>query len=774
MTEPASPPSFVEPVAPPTGPPRAAAPSRFAVRAYSASPWVRRAAMLGAVLIAAIGCALALQLASWTPALDLSLRWEDGAARVAGVHRHGPAGQAGVQAGMRLQALSAPAGGARFVLEPIDLVEDPDQLPSYADWARFFERQSALVALLRAPSVVLHLTAADGTHARQLELTPARARFLLCLPPSFWYQLAVGVACMLAAGWMLGVNPLQLSIWAGALSALGGMAFSVSAAVVGGRELAVPGDLAQALTAVQHVGALLTIVGVAGIMSFFPRLLDGGRLNRWHGAALGLLALWCWASLAQWLPSPAWGHRAMLLVAVACVLLQTARQWRASAEHARDRAVMRAMALPMVAGATGFFMLDEGLRLFGLAPPLAQAWTSGLMVFTAVGGALSLRRFRLFELDEWLIQLLLVWLTGTGVLLAYEFLGFWVRDAAYLAMAIAVLGSSLILVPLYTWFWRRAGRRRDAVTQQLTGELLTLGLAPPADRSAHWTHLLEHVFGARRIEPWADAPRTGAGVRVLDDGAGLGIPPVGEIPGLRLWQRSGGRRLFGQDDRRLAQRMHELASHIVQAQQAYARGAAEERERIADDLHDDLGAKLLTLVHRGESEEADRASLAALARESLQEMRLSVRNMKARPSHMSDVLADWRSETVDRLRTVGIEVDWDARLVGTGQLLSPRVTAQLTRVLREAISNVIRHSGASCCRVRVLMSPAEITLDIVDNGRGLDPRVAAAGTGVGLASIERRVRQLGGTHQIQCGITGCLALSVQVPVESPVSQSQPL
>ncbi len=730
--------------------------------------------MLAAALIAALGCALALQLASWTPALDLSLRWQDGAARVVGVHRHGPAGQAGVQAGMVLQALSAPGGGPGIALAPADLVEDPDQLPSYAAWAHFFERQNALVTLLGGASVVLHLTEPGGAQERQLELAPARARSVLCLPPWFWYQLAIGVVCMLAGGWMLGVNPLQLATWSGGVAALGAMAFNASAAVVVSRELALPASLAQTLTAVQHVGALLTIVGVAGIMSFFPRLLDGGRLNRWHWAVLALFSLWCWASLARWLPSPDWGHRGMLMAAVACAVVQAARQWRASSDNARDRAVARAMALPMVAGAAGFVMADEGLRLLGLTPPLDQAWSSGLILLTAVGGALSLRRFRLFELDEWLVQLLLAWLSGLGILLIYQLVGAWLADAAYLAMAIAVLGCSAMVVPLTLWLVRRSTRRRDAVTQQLAGELLTLGLAPPAERSAHWTQLLDHVFGARRIEPWADAPRTGASVRVLDDGAGLGIPPVGEIPGLRLWQRSGGRRLFGQDDRRLAQRMHELASHIVQAQQAYARGAAEERERIADDLHDDLGAKLLTLVHRGESEEADRASLAALARESLQEMRLSVRNMKARPSHMSDVLADWRSETVDRLRTVGIEVDWDARLVGTGQLLSPRVTAQLTRVLREAISNVIRHSGASCCRVRVLMSPAEITLDIVDNGRGLDPRVAAAGTGVGLASIERRVRQLGGTHQIQCGITGCLALSVQVPVESPVSQSQPL
>ena len=66
-----------------------------------------------------------------------------------------------------------------------------------------------------------------------------------------------------------------------------------------------------------------------------------------------------------------------------------------------------------------------------------------------------------------------------------------------------------------------------------------------------------------------------------------------------------------------------------------------ERKRIAADLHDDLGAKLLTIVHTSESER-----ISTLAREALEEMRLSVRGLTGKPVRLADALADWRAETV--------------------------------------------------------------------------------------------------------------------------------
>ena len=81
----------------------------------------------------------------------------------------------------------------------------------------------------------------------------------------------------------------------------------------------------------------------------------------------------------------------------------------------------------------------------------------------------------------------------------------------------------------------------------------------------------------------------------------------------------------------------------------------QERKRIAADLHDDLGAKLLTIVHTSESER-----ISTLAREALEEMRLSVRGLTGKPVKLIDALGDWRAEVVGRLSQTGIEGEWNA------------------------------------------------------------------------------------------------------------------
>jgi two-component system sensor histidine kinase UhpB len=74
-----------------------------------------------------------------------------------------------------------------------------------------------------------------------------------------------------------------------------------------------------------------------------------------------------------------------------------------------------------------------------------------------------------------------------------------------------------------------------------------------------------------------------------------------------------------------------------------------ERKRIAADLHDDLGAKLLTIVHTSDDER-----ISTLAREALEEMRLSVRGLTGKPVKLIDALGDWRAEVVMRLSQGGV------------------------------------------------------------------------------------------------------------------------
>jgi signal transduction histidine kinase len=200
-----------------------------------------------------------------------------------------------------------------------------------------------------------------------------------------------------------------------------------------------------------------------------------------------------------------------------------------------------------------------------------------------------------------------------------------------------------------------------------------------------------------------------------------------------------------------------------------AQATQDERRRIASDLHDDLGAQLLTIVQASQrGGQPDR--IAGLARQALEEMRLSVRGMTGHVTPADEALADWRAETVTRVSEAGMQPQWNADEPPPGLILPARTHVQVTRILREAVSNAIRHSGGTRCAVRIRFGGGELHLEVQDDGRGL--RAAGeAQRGQGLPNIERRVRHLGGEHRFASPPGAGTLLIVRVPL-TPMALAQ--
>ena len=187
----------------------------------------------------------------------------------------------------------------------------------------------------------------------------------------------------------------------------------------------------------------------------------------------------------------------------------------------------------------------------------------------------------------------------------------------------------------------------------------------------------------------------------------------------------------------------------------------QERKRIAADLHDDLGAKLLTIVHTSDSER-----ISTLAREALEEMRLSVRGLTGKPVKLIDALGDWRAEVVSRLQQAGVEGEWQAPSDELPQTLSARAYVQTTRILREAVSNIIKHSAASRCSIRCSLASGDFHLKIQDNGKGipleLDGRMDR---GHGMTSMKHRAKQLQGQCLVESGPGYGTVIRLTIPLE---------
>ncbi|WP_299049914.1 histidine kinase [uncultured Nocardioides sp.] len=213
------------------------------------------------------------------------------------------------------------------------------------------------------------------------------------------------------------------------------------------------------------------------------------------------------------------------------------------------------------------------------------------------------------------------------------------------------------------------------------------------------------------------------------------------------------------------------------------RTAAEERLRMAQDLHDGVGHGLavaamqagvaLHVLERDPA--AARASLEAIrdaSRESLDRLRAELDRLsglgQGAPRRPEPGLADIAA-TVERVRRGGPEVDLrgeaDGRAEGVERLVvPPEVGEAAHRVVQEALTNVLRHSGARRVVVRLATGDEALVVEVTDDGVG--PPSGPGPTGLGLSGLRRRVGSLGGTLEAGAGATGGFRVLARVPLDA--------
>lgn len=184
---------------------------------------------------------------------------------------------------------------------------------------------------------------------------------------------------------------------------------------------------------------------------------------------------------------------------------------------------------------------------------------------------------------------------------------------------------------------------------------------------------------------------------------------------------------------------------------------AEERERIYRDLHDDVGAKLLSLVYRaGTPESAD------LARSALQDLRDVVSTSQQDNLDLAAVCADWRAECEQRLSEAGIALDWGQPNTFDGIVLTQPQVLNLGRILREAVSNLIKHARAGQARVRIDADVDYLRLTIRDDGVGCDG-VSPRPPGRGVRNMEQRAGRIGAWFSRHTHAGGGCEIQVRLP-----------
>jgi len=218
-------------------------------------------------------------------------------------------------------------------------------------------------------------------------------------------------------------------------------------------------------------------------------------------------------------------------------------------------------------------------------------------------------------------------------------------------------------------------------------------------------------------------------------------------------------RLNRELEQRVADKTHELQEHYTRISLLESAAAvASERDRLMRDMHDGVGSQLITLQHALEKGRFDNRQAADLVRECIDDLRLVIDSLDAGAQSMGDALANLRFRVEPRLAAAGIASTWDMQ--APDMRLAPGVVLQLLRVLQEALTNVLKHSGARNVHIawRLDTLRALVTLRIEDNGRGLPPGAKSGGRG--LSNMRQRTQRIGAALEVSSSEHGTTVAAV--------------
>jgi signal transduction histidine kinase len=256
-----------------------------------------------------------------------------------------------------------------------------------------------------------------------------------------------------------------------------------------------------------------------------------------------------------------------------------------------------------------------------------------------------------------------------------------------------------------------------------------------------------------------------------------------EVGSLQVAQRSPSER-FGPRDLAL---LDDLAGHISVAAHAVALNRdlqrsreslvlarEEERRRIRRDLHDGLGPALagvaLGIDAARNTIDQDPTAASRTLSELKQEVQASVQDVRR-------MVYDLRPPALDRIGLAAAVEEYGARLTERGGVvvtvqaavlptLPAAVEVAAYRIVTEALTNVVRHSGATRATVSFGVADSALRFEVTDNGIGMT--APHNGSGLGLTAMSERAAELGGSCSVAAVEGGGTRVSVCLPLRSEV------
>lgn len=633
-----------------------------------------------------------------------------------------------LRAGAQVSALG---DGLKIIeLEPDDLLEEPDLLPSYELYNRFMQRQGALYDLLRGSQLSIKLEDIGWISLKM------RAPVWTELPLLFWVQMLVANISLVVGSALWLFRRHDRAAFHYFLSGVFLALVIFPAAIYSSRELALPADHFRILSVIDHLGLYLMMAAIISLLWCYPRPVNKLPVPI---AIYGLMLLSWFADTWQMFPGLDFSTRIIPVVNLLIGIIILVSHWRKSVGDYFYQQSVKWFLLVIVAGCGLFILIVFVPPLFGVSPLISQglAFLAFLSIYLSL--AFGVIRFQLFDLDRWWFEAW-VWVAVALFVLTV--------DVIFLVI-LSLPKSSLLWMIIVSFGWVYFPMRQWLIKHFFSSHQKTIGdylplvvryisqTGPSESLAEACQHCLLEIYNPLSFKV---VSTEGLDFTLVDKGVGVHLLLPDKTRGLVMMYPDQGRQLFKSVDIKNIIALVDLFEQAMSARKGKESVIRQERERIKQDVHDTLGGSLLSIMRqKNEPISAAKATIA------WREMRDILSALEGKSSLLSQVLDQWHADARQQLAEGTVTLDWQVEDSVRHRVFSleGQQRINLGQIFRESLTNAIRHTSANKVYIHFDMDDNELKLTVSNNGVLQPPDQWQSGRG--LHHIRQRAVKLNGT-----------------------------
>lgn len=432
-------------------------------------------------------------------------------------------------------------------------------------------------------------------------------------------------------------------------------------------------------------------------------------------------------------------------------------QFRSSQGHPVQRAQTLWVILAWTIGPGTFITFYMLPRWFGADPLLEGSMFLQFTILTTyLMILLGIARINLFQLEQYIGQ------AYQWVILSILFIGMditlisVVNFSPQVSSAIVLVAVIWIYIPIRQWAQRKLTAGQRDRTQALTSEAVVLMVQNSLDSKNSprdsWRQIVDSLYRPGAIKTLDSAEPSSIAMR----GQQLIIRGNNYSPALQLDFAEAGSRLFVKRDLSLAETLSVLFEKLYDVRDSFLEGQTLERNRIRRDLHDQIGHKLLSLIYSAGDEKS-----RSLAQETMAQLSELIQALKQKPIHLDELATRIHGVCEDICTNAGLKLDWESSVPAESmELVSSDQFLNILNILRELLSNTIKHAQAENVSVNLELTENSLIVSYQDDGSGFDHNKIKPGNG--LFNLQSRAREL--NAKIEWKTTGGTMFKLIIPI----------